>query len=242
VNFVNLLTSINRDERMGDLYKYMLDKWYAAGGKTFVFAGETATPTKWGAWGLKENYLDSNAVKFQAVQDYLKALPRNTADFDKNGAVNQQDFDMWRSSFGESATGGLFGDANNDGSTDAADWVMWRRQSAGSPVRGDFNGDGAVDALDYVAWAASFGLPASGAVDANGNSVVDAADYVMWRSLASTPFSSATLTAAAVPEPSVLFLLAEATCISLARFTRMSMTNSYLRAIDEPKHKSARFP
>jgi hypothetical protein len=240
-NFVSLLTNINRDPRMGDMYKYMLDKWYGLGGGTFVFAAETATPSKWGAWGLKENYLDSNAVKFKAVQDYLKALPRSTADFDKNGAVDQQDFELWRSSFGESAAGSLFGDANNDGTTDAADWVMWRRQSVAAPARGDFNGDGRIDELDYAVWAESYGTYVAGTVDGNQNGVVDAADYVMWRSLASTPFASANL-AAAVPEPSVLWLFAQAACISIARFNRMAVTNSPMRTIEELHRQSGHFP
>ena len=98
--FVDLLSNINRDPRMGDLYKYMLDQWYGEGGKTFVFAGETMTSTKWGSWGLKENYLDNNAVKFRAVQDYLKALPHSAADFNKDGAVDQSDYQIWRSTLG----------------------------------------------------------------------------------------------------------------------------------------------
>src|SRR5207244_1980127 len=97
-SFVNLLTNINRDPRMGELYKYMLDKWYAAGGKTFVFTGETVRSTKWGSWGLKENYLDNDAPKFRAVQDYLKALSRKATDFNKDGAVDWQDYEIWRSS------------------------------------------------------------------------------------------------------------------------------------------------
>jgi hypothetical protein len=80
--FVELLSKINRDLRMGELYTYLLDKWYAAGGKTFVFFNDVGRPAKWGAWGLKETYQDDNAPKFRAVQDYLQRLspPANASE------------------------------------------------------------------------------------------------------------------------------------------------------------------
>lgn len=128
--FVDLLVNINRDPRMGDLYKYMLDKWYAAGGKTFVFPAEAATPGKWGSWGLKENYLDNDAVKFRAVQDYLKAL-QNPADINKDGAVDSTDYELWRSSFGSGLN--LSADVNRDGIVDGGDYLLWRKSvSTGS--------------------------------------------------------------------------------------------------------------
>ncbi len=123
-NFVDLLTTINRDPRMGDLYTYMLDKWYGAGGKSFVFIGETIGSTKWGSWGLKENYLDDNAPKFQAVQEYLKRLEQARADLNKDSAVDQLDYDIWRVLFGSLYTRGA--DADGSGSVDAADYVFWR--------------------------------------------------------------------------------------------------------------------
>ncbi len=126
--FVDLLSNINRDPRMGDLYKYMLDQWYGEGGKTFVFAGETMTSTKWGSWGLKENYLDNNAVKFRAVQDYLKALPHSPADFNKDGAVDQSDYQIWRSTLGSRTI--LSADANGNGIVDAADYIVWSEEMA----------------------------------------------------------------------------------------------------------------
>ncbi len=162
-SFVDLLTALNRDPRMGDLYTYMLDKWYDAGGKTFVFAGETAPAMKWGDWGLKESYLDNDAVKFRAVQDYLKALPHDKADFNKDGAVDLQDYEIWRSSFDSHIS--LSADANGDGKVNAADFVTWRKQLSQS--------------------------------------------------------SELSFTAAPVPEPSALFLVAEAACVSLLEFNKV---------------------
>jgi hypothetical protein len=111
-SFVNLLIELNRDERMGDLYKYLLDSWYEAGGKSFVFVGETAWPNKWGSWGLKENYLDDNAVKFRAVQEYLKEMHRRVGDFNGDGAIDSLDYVVWLNAPGVEGY-------------DTADYVTW---------------------------------------------------------------------------------------------------------------------
>ncbi len=78
--FVDLLISINRDKRMGGLYTHLLDKWYGMGGKTFVFFDDIGRGSKFGSWGLKETYLDDDAVKFRAVQDYLERRRQTPAD------------------------------------------------------------------------------------------------------------------------------------------------------------------
>ncbi len=65
--FVELLLSINRDERMGDAFKYMLDKWYEMGGKTVMIFDDDGPWSKWGSWGLKESYLDDSSVKFRSA-------------------------------------------------------------------------------------------------------------------------------------------------------------------------------
>jgi hypothetical protein len=73
-------------------------------------------------------------------------------------------------------------------------------------VQGDYNGDQIVDIQDYNFWRTNFGgavSPGTGA-DGNGNGVIDAADYVVWRN----NLSAGTGSAAAVPEPSGLALLA----------------------------------
>jgi hypothetical protein len=70
--FVELLAKINRDPRMGAAYKRLLDRWFAAGGKTFTFFSSAGAWGKYGQWGLQEDYLDDDSVKFNAVQEYLK--------------------------------------------------------------------------------------------------------------------------------------------------------------------------
>lgn len=131
--FVNLLTQINRDRRMGDLYKYMLDQWYSKGGKTFVFSGDVSPSNKWGSWGLQENYLDTDAAKFKAVQDYLR-MKMGAADFNRDGLVDSQDYGVWRSTDG--TTQNLNADASGDGVIDSSDFVLWRKSAESQSIAG----------------------------------------------------------------------------------------------------------
>jgi hypothetical protein len=123
-SFVELLKTINRDPRMGDLYTYYLEQWNVAGGKTITLYYDTANYSKWGNWGLKENYQDDNAPKFRAVQSYLERLERDAADFNKDGVIDLVDYQTWRLTVGSPI---LHADANGDGVVDKADYVVWRR-------------------------------------------------------------------------------------------------------------------
>jgi hypothetical protein len=52
--------------------------------------------------------------------------PANPADYDRNGLVEQADYDFWLAHFGETAGLGLQADGNEDGTVDAADYTLWR--------------------------------------------------------------------------------------------------------------------
>jgi hypothetical protein len=54
---------------------------------------------------------------------------------------------------------GVPGDYNNNGTVDAADYVLWRN---GGPLQNEINTPGTVDSTDYDAWRANFGKPGSG--------------------------------------------------------------------------------
>ena len=138
--FVDLLTQINRDDRMGQLYTYLLDQWYSKGGKTFTFAGDIASPGKWGDWGLQETYSDTDAVKYKAVQQYLQRLKSSSADFNKDGVIDQRDYDLWRSTEGATPSG--FSDINGDGVIDGQDYVLWRKGLSGAGVATTASGFG----------------------------------------------------------------------------------------------------
>lgn len=69
--FVKLLADINRDSRMGDCYKYYLDRWYVnSGGGLMCHYADTAPYNKWGYWGLHENYNDKS-VKHTTLHSYF---------------------------------------------------------------------------------------------------------------------------------------------------------------------------
>jgi hypothetical protein len=122
--FVDLLTAINRDDRMGPTYTYMLDQWKKIGGSTFIFAGDVYASGKWGSWGLQENYLDTNSPKFKAVQKYFPRARTSPLDFNKDGAIDIRDYYFWRKIYGMNSLGA---DANGDGSSDGADYVLLRK-------------------------------------------------------------------------------------------------------------------
>lgn len=89
-------------------------------------------------------------------------------------------------------------------------------------VAGDYNQDGTVDAADYVVWRNSLGaasLPNEGGVSPG---VVDAADYDFWRSrFGATSGAGAAFGTLAVPEPSCASLVSSAILglLGLSRFT-----------------------
>jgi hypothetical protein len=92
---------------------------------------------------------------------------------------------------------------------------------------GDYNGDGTVDAGDYVVWRKNSGLTggasyAKGDGDRDGN--VTTSDYTIWRShfgQTATGAGSAAELASAVPEPSSLALLVIGICLLGRRPTRL---------------------
>jgi ELWxxDGT repeat protein len=57
----------------------------------------------------------------------FELLPKVFGDYDRDGVVDQKDFDFWKQHFGATYGVGLQADGNGDGIVDAADYVVWRR-------------------------------------------------------------------------------------------------------------------
>ncbi len=121
--FVELLANINRDERMGNLYTYMTEQWHAIGGETITFFADVGSWSEFGFWGLKENYLDDDSPKFQAVQDFLNATETLSGDYNRDGRVDAADYTVWRDSLG---TANPLADGDANGTVDTADYSIWR--------------------------------------------------------------------------------------------------------------------
>jgi CubicO group peptidase (beta-lactamase class C family) len=47
-------------------------------------------------------------------------------DFNRDGDVDQQDYTLWQSTFGQSVTAGTAADGNSNGLIDTADYTLWR--------------------------------------------------------------------------------------------------------------------
>jgi hypothetical protein len=107
--------------------------------------------------------------------------------------------------------------------------VIVRDGLAGPPLVGDYNQNGTVDAADYVLWRHTLTqmvTPSSGA-DGNGNGTIDDGDYGIWRAnFGNTAGSGAAAhVTAIIPEPATLalFILAGAACcLRRRRATRIA--------------------
>ncbi len=70
-----LFTSLNRDQRMGTLYKQYLLGWEDSGGGTLMHFSDIATPGRYGSWGALEDVLHVQSPKYLALLDYVGAQP-----------------------------------------------------------------------------------------------------------------------------------------------------------------------
>ena len=94
----------------------------------------------------------------------------------------------------------LAGDYNNDGTVDAADYVLWReRLASNQPLQNETASPGVVDQQDYDAWRANFGSTVAGRGSLAGSN--------------------------AVPEPQSLTLLVIGLLVGLHRRMRLTATS-----------------
>ena len=116
----------------------------------------------------------------------------------------------------------LEGDYNDDNSVDAADYIVWRKNTSQL----------------YETWRTLFGQPAlSTPVDSNNDGNVDAADYVIWRKTGGIQYNawrsnfgqptgsgsgSAAGIQAAVPEPASAWLVIVGTVVATWRGRRIA--------------------
>jgi hypothetical protein len=98
------------------------------------------------------------------------------------GSTDSDDFDWLIDNFKVEVTGsnaGVAGDYNNDGTVNAADYVLWRKGTG--PLANEVADVGTISAADYTEWRARFGNPPAG--------------------------SGASIAGGAVPEPATVWML-----------------------------------
>ena len=86
--------------------------------------GDVAARFRWGSAGLSFN----GAAGAGEVEDYI--LPYSgfaLGDYTRNGIVDQDDYNLWRATFGMAVAPGSGADGNRNGEIDLADWAVWRK-------------------------------------------------------------------------------------------------------------------
>jgi hypothetical protein len=104
--------------------------------------------------------------------------------------------------------------ANQPNNVPAAQWLAQFVGTGVLPLAGDYNRDGEVDAADYVVWRKDSGkyvLQYSGA-DGDGDGIIDAGDFNVWRANFGATSGGAGLVAS-VPEPATVWLLLTAAIV-----------------------------
>ncbi len=85
-------------------------------------AGSTASPSSFGEDAVGNVYIVSYGTGSVFRIKTTQLLP---GDYNADGVVNDEDYNVWRSSFGTTATGAP-ADGNGNGTVDVADYVIWR--------------------------------------------------------------------------------------------------------------------
>lgn len=131
--------------------------------------------------------------------DIIKlALPTLAGDYDGNGTVDNTDYGIWRSNFGNTTTAGLGADGNGNGVIDSADYVLWRNNLNATAALGNITGTFSnINIIDPTGALGNLGLTLQ---------AIYGASTVQLKVVAGSG-SGASL-AAAVPEPSTIFVLA----------------------------------
>ena len=81
-------------------------------------------------------------------------------DYDANGTVGNEDYDVWRSNFGNATTIGAGADGNKNGVIDGADFVLWRNNFGATSALGSFNNTtfGSINIVDPAGTLAANGV------------------------------------------------------------------------------------
>ena len=159
-------------------------------------------------------------------------VPLIEGDFNLDGYVDSNDFDVWFAGQGVGSAANLTADADGDADVDEFDLAIMQANMGSGTLNnliGDYNANGEVNEADFLWWQTTFGATDTMDADGNGDGVVDLADYTVWRNHLGATLGASSATAVVVPEPTSWVLLASlAGCFLLAQKSgpRMSRTHA----------------
>jgi autotransporter-associated beta strand protein len=95
---------------------------------------------------------------------YIDGMPKETGTWGRTGSGADHESELITSdgllNVLTQPVVGIPGDYNDNGSVDAADYVLWRE---GGPLENEVDNPGVVNAQDYLEWRSRFGNPGAGA-------------------------------------------------------------------------------
>lgn len=93
--FVSKLIKANRDPRMQIMYCEYFNYWYdSIQGGLFCNFSSHYLPTKYGAWGVKEHYNDTNAPKYLALKNCVFSFNTHSTSITKN-SLDKLNFNLY---------------------------------------------------------------------------------------------------------------------------------------------------
>jgi hypothetical protein len=130
-------------------------------------------------------------------------LELQRCDFNRSGACDAADIDLLSAEMASGANKAFFNLDSTDEVVNARDHAAWL--DLASVLQGDANLDGSVDAADFAVWSANrFTIGAGWAnADFNGDGMVDVSDFNVWND-----HNGQVANTVAVPEPSAFWPLA----------------------------------
>ena len=119
-----------------------IQKLIRSDGQWHLYEWDLSNNSDWEAWVTGNGTIDEATVTLDSIQFfgtgdatiYLDTIAHNPlgsllvpgliGDYDGNGLVDTDDYEVWRSTFG--STSDLRADGNNDSVVDLADYTVWR--------------------------------------------------------------------------------------------------------------------
>ena len=115
---------------------------------------------------------------------------RPFGDYDRNGAVDQADRDLYEATLGQPAVPPGFGaDGDRSGVVDAADLAIWEANQGAAPTplgkAADLDQNERIDGADFLLWQRAFGAtstyPGTHWADVDNTTTIDGGDLAVWK-------------------------------------------------------------